>query len=120
MSDSITISTNLSRLSSLENETTREPFRVGVGASKFITFPDINDLPFEKADTIITQVEAADSGGLPSMRSLLESWLSEEDYRLLKEARPSMRTVAALIRSLMEYYQEAVGTPGEDGSSSPA
>ena len=120
MSDKITINTHLSRIDSIGAEVEAEPFRVGVGASKFITFPPINDLPFEDADTILTQIEAAQAEHIPSFSALFRAWLSDEDYKLLMSAQPTFGQMTGLFKALMDAYQEQVGTPGEGPSSASA
>lgn len=119
MSDRITITTNLSKISAVEAETEHEPFRVGIGNSKFITFPAIQDLPFEQADRVLSQLTHAEENGLLTSE-LLSAWLSEEDYKALRAANPSMRTIVALVREVNAYYEEAAGNEGEDDSSASA
>ncbi|WP_103061588.1 hypothetical protein [Actinomyces qiguomingii] len=121
MADKITVTTSLSKISAIEAETSPEPFRVGIGKSKYVTFPAIQDLPFEQADHVLTMLNHAEEYGEGfSLQTLLASWLSEKDYKALQAANPSMRTVAAMIKQVNDYYEEAAGTEGEDASSASA
>lgn len=101
-------------LASLEAEIAKpEPFVVALSGSKRITFPDLYDMPAEEALEFFKDSETAGRNDFV----FLEKWLSKADFEAYKAARVPLRTHAALIERVMDYYQQTVGTPGEGNAS---
>lgn len=95
-------------LASLDVEATREPYRFALPGNKIIAFPDPMDLDFIEAEEF---VRALTSGEMTLAESF-EKWLSEEDFQALKDARLTLRQVAALTQKVAAYYQDVFGEPG--------
>jgi hypothetical protein len=100
-------------LANLEAEVAKpEPFVLALKSGKRITFPDIFDMPAEDAEAFLASMEGAKNDF-----SALEKWLSSEDFAKYKEAKLTLRVHKALIERVTAYYEQTVGTPGEDSAS---
>ncbi|MFF1382769.1 hypothetical protein ACFVWT_04305 [Arthrobacter sp. NPDC058288] len=101
-------------LAALEAEVAKpEPFVLALKGGKRITFPDLYDLPAVEAEAFFAKFEGAGRTDF----ALLEEWLSKADYEAYVAARLPLRVHGALIERVMAYYQQTVGTPGEDTAS---
>ncbi|MFS0718866.1 hypothetical protein ABC337_05035 [Arthrobacter sp. 1P04PC] len=101
-------------LAALEAEVAKpEPFVLALKSGKRITFPDLYDMPAVEAKAFFDQFEGADRTDF----KLLEEWLTKADYEAYVAAKLPLRVHAALIERVMNYYQQTVGTPGEDTAS---
>lgn len=100
-------------LATLESEVAKpEPFTIAFKNGKRVTFPDIFDMPAEEAEAFLASMEGAKNDF-----SALEKWLSKDDFAKYKEAKLSLRVHKALIERVTAYYEQTVGTPGEDPAS---
>lgn len=98
-------------LAALEKEQAPDPFTFGV-KSRIVRFPDPMDLDFEKTDDFVNDLRS----GKPASK-VLQRWLPEEDYEILREAKLSGRQVAALMKAVLEHYEMIAGSQGEEPTS---
>lgn len=104
---------NLS-LAALEAEVAKpEPFVLALKGGKRITFPDLFDLPADEAEEFFKDFQQ----GAQNDFAFLEKWLTKADFEAYKAAKIPLRVHGALIERVMNYYQQTVGTPGEDTAS---
>lgn len=101
-------------LSSLKAETASpEPFVFAIDAATRITFPDLFDIPVEEAEAFF---EDMDRYGQNDMK-FLKKWLSEKDYETYRAAGLNLRTHAAIMRRVLDYYEGTMGRKGEGSAS---
>lgn len=95
-------------LDSLDVEETRDPYRFALPGNKIITFPDPMDMGFVEAEEFVRALTT----GEMSLAESFEKWLSEEDFKALKDANLTLRQVAALTQKVAAHYQDVFGDPG--------
>lgn len=109
---------NVISVSDLEDiEENPDPIRVPLKGGKFITFPDVYDMPIEDAEAFFREVNRGMNSGI--LTGALRKWLSEEDVAALLEAFPTYRRLNPVIQRVMAKYEAQWGTEGE-GSASTA
>lgn len=100
-------------LAELEAEVGKpEPYVLALKSGKRVTFPDIYDMPAEEGFKFLTDMKDAENDF-----TVLERWLSVEDYAKYMEAKVSLRLHGAIMSRVQNYYEETVGKPGEDNAS---
>lgn len=92
-----------------------DPIKVPLKGGKFVTFPDVYDMPIEEAESFFLEVNRGMNSGI--LTAALRKWLSEEDFAALIEAFPTYRKLNPVIQRVMTKYEAQWGTEGEGGAS---
>lgn len=94
-------------LSALDTESSIEPYKFALSRNRIITFPNPEDLPWDKAEAFMSMLE---SGSNATISEVFGNWLTEEDFQKLSDENLSMRQVTALVKLVTEYYSDVFGT----------
>ena len=110
MADKPTVQFSLTKLRK-EVETV-DSFRVALSGSKVITFPDIYAMESVDAEGLFARITRDAMNW-----ALLGEWLSEGDVTALKAEKLKLIELTHLVKTAVQYYEDAYGTPGEPGAS---
>ena len=100
-------------LSALRKEVAKpDPFRVALSSSKTITFPDLFALESTEAEEVFGALNQSSTNW-----GALEKWLSAADVTALKAEKLSIRELGAVVQAAIAYYEQTVGTAGNDTAS---
>lgn len=98
---------------SLRNEAAApDPFVLQLPGG-FVHFPDLFDREVEEGQKFIKELEEWGNSDL----EFLEKWLEPKDFKVLKDAKLKMREQNLLMRKVITYYRDTMGTPGESNAS---
>ncbi len=90
-----------------------EPFQLALEDSRIITFPDLFELDYEKAETVM---RGAQSGTIAPSEAL-RLWLSEKDAAALFDRPRSFRDLLAILQAAQAHYEGVYGHQGEGVAS---
>lgn len=107
--------TNIISVSDLDTETNQDPVRVPLKGGKFVTFPDVYDMPLEEAEDFFRALALAEQTAV--FTPVLKRWLSDDDYKALVEAYPTLRKLQPVIERVMAVYEKSWGPVGEGNAS---
>lgn len=100
-------------LASIRKEVAKpEAFKVALSGSKIITFPDLFALESVEAEEVFGVLNRSATNW-----TALNKWLSEKDAAALKAEKLSVRELGAVVQAAISYYEQTVGTAGEDTAS---
>lgn len=94
-----------------------DPVRIALKGGKFITFPDIFDMPIAEAEAFFYEMNRGMGNAI--VTPTLQRWLAKDDYEALMSAYPTLRKLRPVIERVMAKYEAQWGTEGE-GSASTA
>lgn len=106
---------NVISISDLEYEANPDPVKVPLKDGKFITFPDVFDMPIEDAEGFFRDLYKGQQSN--QLTPALKRWLSEDDYKALVGQFPTFRALSPVIERVMARYEESWGSPGEGPAS---
>lgn len=106
---------NIVSVSDLDFEANPDPVRVPLKGGKFVTFPDVYDMPIEEAEQFFEDVARGQQTG--RITPSLKRWLSPDDYAALVEAFPTLRSLMPVVERVMAAYEKSWGAPGEGDAS---
>lgn len=109
---------NVISVSDLDDiEDNPHPVRVPLKGGKFVTFPDVLDMPLEETERFFMQINRALETNI--MSPALKEWLSKDDYEALIGQYPTYRKLKPVIERVMSKYEAQWGDEG-NGSASTA
>lgn len=79
----------------------------------FVTFPDIFDKEVEEGAKFLEELESAKSNDI----EVLRNWLPEKDFKIVQGAKLKLREHSLLMKNVLTYYRDTVGTTGESDAS---
>src|SRR5690606_42001716 len=85
-----------------------DPITIALKDGTKITFPDVYDMPLEEAEAFFRELTRGMNTGI--MTPALKTWLSEEDYKALTKASPTVRRLGPVIERVMAEYEARCGT----------
>lgn len=94
-------------LASLDVESDVASFTFGL-KSKIITFPSPGDMPWDDAQAFMETMESGNPG------AMLQAWLSEEDHKILMDAKLTLNQMNKLLEKVVDHYQSIFGTAPKD------
>lgn len=107
---------NVISVSDLDDiEENPDPIKVPLKGGKFVTFPDVFDMPIEDAERFFAALNRGMADGM--ITSALRSWLSKGDMEALLEAYPTYRKLNPVIQRVMTKYEAQWGAEGEGDAS---
>ena len=105
MTDRINVNASLK---DLEVEAKAEPFKFALSRNKIITFPNPQDMPWDRAEEFM----AAITGENTEISTIFSQWLSDDDYQKLKYENLSLGQITKLVQLVTGHYQAIFGTSG--------
>ncbi|HET8536086.1 MAG TPA: hypothetical protein VFL73_02800 [Solirubrobacteraceae bacterium] len=111
MADKPTIHSTWAEIDKQASELSPGPFVLTLPGNKRITFPDPLDMDWIEVEGFIRDIVSA-----PNSESF-KRWLSEEDYQKLADAKPSLKHVIVIARSVQEHYGAIADLLGESSAS---
>lgn len=107
---------NIVSISDLDDiEANPDPVKIPLKSGKFVTFPDVWDMPLEDAEAFFAQFYRAQETN--QFSSVLKMWLSEDDYEAFMGQFGTLRKLGPVIERVMNAYEKSWGTPGEGDDS---
>lgn len=107
---------NVISVSDLEDiEANPDPVRVPLKGGKFVTFPDVYDMPLEDAEEFFDELARGQAEN--NLSRPLKRWLSEKDYAALLAQYGTIRKLQPVVERVMAAYEKSWGTVGEGNDS---
>lgn len=109
--DKVTISSSWADIDAEAKGLQPGPFVQMLPGNKRITFPDPLAMNFVEVETFLTDVINSPNS------EQLKRWLSEDDYKKLTDANPSLAHIVAMSKKVWAHYDAIKGALGEPNAS---
>lgn len=98
--------------SQLDAEEKPQPYVYVTKSNHRVVFPDIFDMEAEEGAKFLLDVQTSRDDG-----AVLKKWLDPKDYEAIRADKLTLRQRMRLMQAVMAYYENSLGTPGEEQAS---